>query len=173
MTTSDKGQDPTAVSISTPIPGDAPEENSGHNHIALGVNVQDMVLLAELVGSATREMKGLMDAVERCLYEAGTLAESDGITLDEDIDVSLSETAVSVRSVARRSEHIAGVAGVALSQPLAHRGSELQKAVVRTAVAQVNSGWPYLGGAAAVKPQARGVNTVVACPVGGKPILAM
>jgi ElaB/YqjD/DUF883 family membrane-anchored ribosome-binding protein len=99
-----------------------------------------MMLLAELVGSVTSEMKGVLDAVERCLSEAGTLAESEGIKVDEDIGLSLNEIAESLRSVAKRSEHIAGIAVVALSQSLAHMGEELQKAVVQIAVEEANSG---------------------------------
>lgn len=141
MTSSAERQEPTSESTSAPIPGDTPEENYGHVHGALSVNMQEVMRLAELVGSATGDMKALIDTVEGCLSEARALAESNGITLDDDVGIALKEIAVSVRSVAKQVGHIAGAAVVELSQSLAIMGVDLQKAVARMAVAQADSGW--------------------------------
>ncbi len=173
MTPSDKEQEPTPVSIPTPIPGDAPEENAGPLHSALGVNVQDMMLLAELVSSVTREMKGVLDTVERCLSEARVLAESEGIKLDEDIGL-----------LPERNCRVLKVSGEAVRTYSGDRGRRIVPVAGPHGRGTAEGGCPdgrrtgdlgiaWFGGAAAVKPQAKGVTLVAACPVGGRLILAM
>ncbi len=141
MASRDKKQDPIHESNSTSAAGDTGGRNAEYIQSDISIDMQEVMRLSELVRSATGEMKGLIDSVERCFAKAEALSEKEGIKFDDDIALAIKEIAIVTRSVADQVSDIAGAAVLASTQSLAQMGTELQKAVARMAVAHVKSSW--------------------------------
>ena len=105
----------------------------------VGVPIQEVMRLAELLAVTTSEMGELIRKMERCIDSAVTLVKSEADPRTEGIIRDLRTAALSIQAVAKQIEQVSGATVVVSSRSLAQMGVDLQKAVARIEVAWTGS----------------------------------
>ena len=117
------------------------QSSSGLGEIANGANgslavtPEQVIILAKVMDRATGQIADAVQRMENCIKTGSALFEGEGLHSD-DVSIHLKIAALSIRSIAKEIEEIAGAAVVLTTQSLAQMGKNLQKAVVEVAVAQ-------------------------------------
>lgn len=141
------------------------EPSSGLGEIAngtvgsLAITPEQVMKLARVMERTTGRIADAVQRMENCIETGRELFQGDGVH-SRDVDMHLRTAALSIQSVSREIEEVAGAAVVLTTQSLAQMGKNLQKAVIEVAVAH---GGHSRGSAEKTKPYTDNSSSHLAC----------
>lgn len=102
---------------------------------SLAITPDQVMNLATVMDRTTCQIADAVKRMENCIMTGTDLFEGHGMR-SGDVELHLRTAALSIRSIAKEIEEIAGAATVLTTQSLAQMGKQLRRAVVEFAVAQ-------------------------------------